>query len=395
MSIATPNFSGAHAEALVAVRRDLHRHPELGFREVRTAGIVADTLRGLGLEPRTGVGVTGVIALVKGGKPGKTVLLRADMDALPIQEENDTPYRSTHDGVMHACGHDCHVSVLLQVARALVAGAKEQKGDVLLVFQPSEETGGAKGGAEAMLKTGVLDEFRPDAAFGLHVWQDLPLGVIGVTDGPWMAAVDEFTVTLKGRGAHAAMPQASVDPVVCAAQIVTALQTLVSRRTDPFEQLVVSVTQLRAGTAFNIIPETAWMNGTIRCFDDAIWAAIPAEFERVVRGVAAAMGCEATIDFERGNRPTVNDPAMAAIARAAAIEVVGAGRVRTDVRTMGGEDFAAFLARVPGAFLAIGSRNESRGLVHEHHHPKFDVDEDSLRIGAEILLRTTRRFLAS
>ncbi len=395
MPIATPNFTGAHADELVAVRRDLHRHPELGFREVRTAGIVAAKLRSLGLEPRTGVGVTGVTALVKGGRPGRTVLLRADMDALPIQEENDTPYRSTNDGVMHACGHDCHVSVLLQVARALVAGANEQAGDVLLVFQPSEETGGAKGGAEAMLKTGLLEEYRPDAAFGLHVWQDLPLGVIGVTDGPWMAAVDEFTVTVKGKGAHAAMPQASVDPVVCAAQIVTALQTLVSRRADPFQQLVVSVTQVRAGTAFNIIPGTAWMNGTIRCFDDALWAAIPAEFERVVRGVASALGCDAAIDFERGNRPTVNDPAMAAIARAAAVDVVGAERVRGDVRTMGGEDFAAFLARVPGAFLAIGSRNESRGLVHEHHHPRFDVDEDVLRIGAEILLRTTRRFLAS
>ncbi|MFN8589064.1 MAG: amidohydrolase [Candidatus Eisenbacteria bacterium] len=395
MSIATPNFTGADADALVAVRRDLHQHPELGFREVRTAGIVADRLRALGLDPRTGVGVTGVTALVKGGKPGKTVLLRADMDALPIQEENDTPYRSRHDGVMHACGHDCHVSILLQVARALVQGAKDMRGNVLLVFQPSEETGGAKGGAEAMLKTGLLEEYRPDAAFGLHVWQDLPLGVIGVTDGPWMAAVDEFSVTVKGKGAHAAMPQASRDPIVCLAQMVTALQTMASRQTDPFQQLVVSVTQLRAGTAFNIIPETAWMNGTIRCFDDAVWAAVPGDFERIVQGVAQAMGCEAHVEFERGNRPTVNDPAMAAIARAAAIDVVGAASVREDVRTMGGEDFAAFLARVPGAFLAIGSRNEARGLVHEHHHPRFDVDEESLRIGAEILLRTTRRFLES
>ena len=395
MSIATPNFTGAHANELVAVRRDLHMHPELGFREVRTAGIVAERLRALGLEPKTGVGVTGVTALVKGGKPGKTVLLRADMDALPIQEENETPYRSKTDGVMHACGHDCHVSILLQVARALVADAPNMAGDVLLVFQPSEETGGAKGGAEAMIKAGVLDGPKPDAAFGLHVWQDLPLGIVGVTEGPWMAAVDEFTVTVKGVGAHAAMPQAGVDPVVCLAHMVTALQSLVSRNADPFQELVVSVTQLRAGSAFNIIPESAWMNGTIRVFDDALWAKIPGMFERVVQGVAHALGCEAHVHYERGNRPTVNDPAMCAIARAAAVEVVGAERLRTDVRTMGGEDFAAFLARVPGAFLAIGSRNEARGLVHEHHHPKFDVDEDVLRIGAEVLLRTTRRFLAS
>lgn len=395
MPIATPNFTGAHAEELVAVRRDLHRHPELGFREERTAAIVAERLRALGLKPKTGVGVTGVTALIEGGKPGRTVLLRADMDALPIQEENDTAYRSVHDGVMHACGHDCHVSILLQVARALVADAANLPGRVLLVFQPSEETGGAKGGAEAMLKAGVLDDPRPDAAFGLHVWQDLPLGVVGVTEGPWMAAVDEFTVTVKGVGAHAAMPQASVDPVVCLAHMVTALQSLVSRNADPFLQLVVSVTQLRAGSAFNIIPETAWMNGTIRVFDEGLWARVPGMFERVVQGVAQAMGCEAHVNYERGNRPTVNDPAMCAYPRAAALEVVGADRLRDDVRTMGGEDFAAFLARVPGAFIAVGSRNEERGLIHEHHHPKFDVDEDVLRIGAEILLRTTRRFLAS
>jgi amidohydrolase len=395
MPIVTPTFAGADVDALVAVRRDLHQHPEIGFEEVRTSGIVAARLRALGLEPRTGVGRTGVVAVVRGGRPGKTVLLRADMDALPIQEENDTPYRSQTPGRMHACGHDCHVSILLAVAKALVAGAKEMPGQVVLAFQPAEELGGPKGGAEAMILDGVLENPKPDAAFGLHVWQDLAVGTAGVTPGPWMAAVDEFTVTVKGRGAHAAMPQASLDPVVCLAHMVTALQTIASRSTDPFEQVVVSVTQLRAGTAFNIIPETAWMNGTTRVFDRALWARLPGLFERVVQGVAQAHGCDAQVLYERGNQPTVNDAALCRFARAAAAEVVGEERVRDDVRTMGGEDFSAFLARVPGVFIAVGSRNESRGLTYDHHHPRFDVDEDALRIGAEILLRTARGFLAS
>ena len=395
MTIATPSFTGPDVDELIAVRRDLHQHPELGFEEVRTSGIVAAKLRAIGLEPRTNVGRTGVVATLRGGRPGKTVLLRADMDALPIHEENDTPYRSRSDGKMHACGHDCHVSILLAVARRMVAGAKDLAGNVVFVFQPAEELGGPTGGAEAMINDGVLADAKPDAAFGLHVWQDLPLGVVGVTAGPWMAAVDEFTVTVRGRGAHGAMPQAGRDPVVCLAHMVTALQTLVSRNADPFQQAVVSVTQVRAGTAFNIIPETAWMNGTIRVFDLALWAAIPGMFERVVQGVAQALGCAAEVNFERGNLPTVNDPAMCAHARAAATAVVGAERVRDDVRTMGGEDFSAFLAKVPGVFIAVGSRNEQRGLVYDHHHPKFDVDEEVLRIGAEVLLGTARRFLAS
>jgi len=394
MAIVTPNFTDAAVDELIATRRDLHMHPELGFEEVRTSGIVAERLRALGIPVRDHVGGTGVLATIAGDKPGKRVLLRADMDALPILEENNTPYRSQTDGKMHACGHDCHTSILLGVGKRLHALRADLPGEVRLCFQPAEELGGPKGGAESMIKDGALDP-KPDAAFGLHVWQDLPLGVVGVTEGPWMAAVDEFTVTVKGKGVHAAMPQGGIDPVVCLAHMITALQTIVSRNADPFLQAVVSVTQLRAGTAFNIIPETAWMNGTIRVFEDNLWRDLPGHFERICRGVAAAFGCEVTVLYERGNRPTVNDASMCRFAREAAAEVVGLENVRHDVRTMGGEDFAAFLAEVPGVFIAVGSRNEKRGLIHEHHHPKFDVDEESLRIGAEILLRTTQKFLAS
>jgi len=395
MSTTLPSFAAADLEEMVATRRDLHAHPEVGFEEVRTSALVAERLRALGLEPRTGVGRTGVLARVTGGRPGRTVLLRADMDALPIQEENEVPYRSQNPGRMHACGHDCHTSILLGVAKRLVAEARDLPGSVVLCFQPAEELGGPKGGAEAMIQDGALEWAKADAAFGLHVWQDLPLGLVGVTAGPWMAAVDEFTVTFRGKGAHAAMPQAGRDPVVALAHAVTALQTLVSRNADPLKELVVSVTQLRAGSAFNIIPETAWMNGTVRVFDRDLWARAPREFERVVRGVAAALDCEAEILYERGNKPTYNDPAMCEYARAAAVSVVGEANLRTDVRTMGGEDFSTFLERVPGAFIAIGSRNEARGLTFDHHHPRFDVDEQSLRIGAEVLLETARRFLAS
>ncbi len=375
---------------MATVRRDLHQHPETAFEEVRTAGVVAERLKALGLAPRTGVAKTGVLATIRGGRPGRTVLLRADMDALPIQEENDTPYRSQVAGKMHACGHDCHTSILLAVAKQLVREAADLPGAVTVCFQPAEEVGG---GAETMIAEGALGDPKPDATFGLHVWQDLDLGKVGVTPGPFMAAVDEFTVTVTGTGAHAAMPHLGVDPVVCLASMVTALQSIASRLTNPFHEVVVSVTQLRAGSAFNIIPATAWMNGTVRVFDPAVWEALPGQFDRIVRGVAAAFGCTVAIDYRRFNQPTVNDPEMATLARAAAAEVVGSENVRDDVRTMGGEDFSAFLRKVPGCFIAIGSRNVSRGLIYGHHHPRFDVDEQCLAIGADVLLRTTRRFL--
>jgi amidohydrolase len=390
MKTATELFTEQDLQELIEVRRDLHAHPETAFQEVRTSGFVAARLRAMGLEAKTGVGRTGVLATIQGARPGKTVLLRADMDALPIQEENEVPYRSTTPGAMHACGHDCHTSILLGVGKKLVQDAGSFPGAVKLCFQPAEENGG---GADAMIADGALEGPRPDAAFGLHVWQDLDLGKVGITPGPFMAAVDEFVVTVSGKGAHAAQPHLGIDPVLCAAQMVNALQAIASRETDPFREVVVSVTQFHAGTAFNIIPPDARLNGTVRVFDPVIWEELPARFERVVRGVAAAFNCSVELEYVRHNRPTINDPRMASLARAVAIEVVGEENVVDDVRTMGGEDFSAFLARVPGCFIAVGSRNAAKGLVHGHHHPRFDVDEQCLRVGAEILLRTARRFL--
>ena len=384
------SFGAAEVQQMIETRRDLHAHPELAFEEVRTSGLVAERLTALGLSPVTGVGRTGVTALVEGARPGPTVLLRADMDALPIQEENDVPYRSQSAGRMHACGHDCHTSILLGVARRLVDERDSLRGRVKLVFQPAEECGG---GANGMIEAGVLRDPKPDAAFGLHVWQALDLGKVGVTAGPMMAAVDDISITLNGTGTHAAMPQLGVDPVLCAAHVITALQSVASREADPLQAVVVSITQMEAGTAFNIIPPSAKLRGTVRVFDPTLWRELPQRIERIVHGVAQAFRCTATIDYQRFNGPTVNDPAMAAVARDAAVDVVGASNVVEDVRTMGGEDFSSFLLQVPGCFIAIGSRNESRGLVHGHHHPRFDVDEASLAIGAEVMLRTTRRFL--
>jgi amidohydrolase len=392
MKTAASSFTESDLKDLVDVRRDLHAHPETAFQEVRTSGFVAGRLRALGLDVKTGVGRTGVLATVKGATAGKTVLLRADMDALPMQEENDVPYRSTNDGAMHACGHDCHTSILLGVANGLTRDAKSLRGSVRLCFQPAEENGG---GAVEMIRDGALEGPRPDAAFGLHVWQDLDLGKVGITPGPFMAAVDEFHVTVSGVGAHAAMPHLGVDPVVCLSHMVSALQNIASREADPFKEVVVSVTQIKAGSAFNIIPASAWMNGTVRVFDRELWATLPGRFARFIRGIAQAFGCECKIEYQRHNGPTINDPKMAALARAVACEVVGEENVVEDIRTMGGEDFSAFLEKVPGCFIAIGSRNESRGLIYGHHHPRFDVDEKCLEIGAEVLLRVARKYLDS
>ena len=396
MELELSALTSADVEELISTRRDLHRHPELGFEEIRTSGLVARRLTELGIPHRTGVGKTGVVALVgagAAGRPrGKVVLLRADMDALPIQEENDVPYRSTVDGKMHACGHDCHTSTLLTVARALKRDEPSLGGTVKLCFQPAEE---GFSGAEAMIRDGALEDPRPDAAFGYHVAQDLDLGTVSATPGPFMDAVDEFAVTLKGKGSHAAHPDLGVDPVLAAAHVTAALQSIVSRNVSPLLAAVVSVTQIKAGTAFNIIPETCWMNGTVRVFDTRVWEELPRLFERVVRNTAAALGCEAEIDYTRKHRATVNDSDMAAFARDVAAEVVGRENVRSDWCTMGGEDFSSFLHEVPGCFLMVGSRNRERGLVFGHHHPRFDVDERGMQIGAEILTRIARKYVGA
>jgi len=372
--------------ALVATRRDLHEHPEVGFEERRTSGIVAERLRGLGYEVRPGVGQTGVVGLRSGA--GRCVLVRADMDALPVEEANEIPYRSRVPGKMHACGHDGHVAIGLEVARRLHAAALP--GAVKFAFQPAEEIAG---GAKAMIADGVLETPRVDAAVGIHLWNDLPVGTVGVMPGPVMASVDEFEITIVGRGGHAAAPQQTVDPVLVAAHVITALQTLVSRRRNPFEEGVVSVTAVNAGHAFNVIPGRAELRGTVRTFGGKFYEEAPALVDTTVKNVAAAFGASAEVRYTHLCKPTVNDARVTRVVADAAAEVVGRDNVVSGVRTMGGEDMSFFLARVPGCFAFVGSAPRG-GKTSPHHSPTFDIDEESLVIGAELLTHTVLRLLA-
>lgn len=376
-------------EALVATRRDLHAHPELGFQETRTSGIIAARLEELGYQVRSHVGRTGVVGLK--GHGGRCVLLRADMDALPVEEANEVPYRSRNPGRMHACGHDGHVAIGLEVARRLARfpGTGAGAGAVKFAFQPAEEI---SDGAGAMIADGVLEQPHVDAAFGLHLWNTMPVGTIGLMAGPIMASVDQFEITVTGTGGHAAMPHLAVDPVLAAAQVVTALQSLVSRRRDPFEPAVVSVTQLAAGHAFNVIPERAVLRGTVRTFGGRFFDAAPRLLEDTARATAAAFGADVSVDYRRLSGPLVNDAAMTQIMQAVAEDLVGKQHVKHGVRTMGGEDMSYFLERVPGCFAFVGAARPD-GSSFPHHSPRFDIEEESLVIGAELLSRTAVRYL--
>jgi amidohydrolase len=379
------NLPTVDRAALVRDRRDLHQHPELGFQETRTGTLVQERLRSLGYDVRTGVGRTGIVGVKGNGQ--RCVLLRADMDALPIEEANDVPYRSRHPGAMHACGHDGHVAIGLEVARRLAA--VPLPGAVKFAFQPAEEL---SGGATAMIGDGILTAPTVDAAFGIHVWNDLPVGTIGIMAGAMMASVDEFDITITGTGGHAAMPHRAIDPVLAAAHVITALQSLVSRRRDPFEEGVVSVTQVAAGHAFNVIPPQATLRGTVRTFGGKFYDDAPRLVEDTARGIAQAMGAAASVEFRRLTGPLVNDPAMAELMNDVAQDIVGKNRVKGNIRTMGGEDMSYFLKQVPGCFAFVGSA-KADGTSFPHHSPRFDIDEEALPIAAELLTRTAAGFL--
>lgn len=373
---------------LVADRRHLHANPELAYEEFETALFIEKRVRELGYDVQTGVGKTGVVATRK-GTGGKCVLLRADMDALPVQEENDVPFRSTVQGRMHACGHDGHVAVGLATAARLAQ--VDLPGSVRFAFQPAEEGGN---GAEAMINDGTLKDPRVDAAFGMHLWTYLPVGTIAVTGGPVFASADGFEITVRGRGGHAAIPDQTIDPVVISAQIISALQTVVSRRADPMEQAVVTVTAVHAGEAFNIIPETAVMRGTVRTFGGEIHGRVPDLMQDIVTGIARAMGGDASFEYTRMVPATVNDSAMATLMAEVAEEVVGRERVRHDERTMGAEDMSFFLQAAPGCYALVGCGNPDKGATYPHHSPHFTIDEDALGIAVELLSRTAVRYLS-
>jgi len=374
---------------LVAWRRDLHRHPELGFAEVRTASIIARHLSELGLEVQTGIGKTGVVGLLEGRQPGPVVMLRFDMDALPITEENATDYVSQSPGVMHACGHDGHVAIGLGVATLLARHRNELSGSVKFVFQPAEE---GMGGAMEMIEDGALQGPRPDVALGLHIINQLPLGQVAAGEGPVMAAAERFHCIVTGRGGHGATPHQTVDAVVVAAQIVTALQTVVSRNVDPAEPVVVSVGSLHSGSAFNIIAEQAELWGTIRTFDEATRQTVLRRVREVVEGTAHTLGASVQLEIEELTLAVVNDVAASARVREAAARVVGAGNVGAQQRWMASEDMSYFLREVGGCFFFLGGARHLSEFPH--HNPRFDFDEGVLPQGAAILCETAASYLA-
>jgi amidohydrolase len=379
----------AEAKELAAftidLRRDFHRHPELGYREVRTAGIVARELRELGMEISTGVAETGVVGLLEGSRPGPVVLLRFDMDALPVQEQNETGYASQTAEVMHACGHDGHVAVGLTVARMLNRYKKEFCGTVKFIFQPAEE---GLGGAERMIAAGILESPRPQHSLALHFWNEKPLGWLGIPSGPLMAGADLFTIRLTGKGGHAAAPHRTVDPLAAAAQVISALQTIVSRNLSPLESAVVTVARLSAGEAYNVIPQTAELAGTIRTFEEDVHARVVERIEQIVAGVSQAMGCSAEVKIDRLTPPVINDAAAAAQVTRAANTLFPGHQIDTAYRTMVSEDMACIMQEVPGCYFLVGSANSARGLDFGHHHPRFDFDEQALPWAAALMART-------
>jgi len=371
--------------SLVAWRRALHKRPELGFAEHETAAFVAARLRELEIDVKTGVAKTGVVGVLRAKASSRPpVLLRADMDALPIVETPGRSYGSEVAGRMHACGHDGHMAMLLGAASVLSAVRERINRDVVFCFQPGEE---GFGGADAMIREGVLSEHGVAEVYGLHLWSLFPVGTVQVRSGPTMAAQDEFVATLVGKAGHGAMPHEALDPVVAAAQAVVALQSVVARSIDPIHPAVVSVGSLHAGTAPNVIPEAATMQGTLRSFDEGVREILRRRVREVLQGTAAAAGCRLDYTLSPGYPAVVNDPEAVSRVRRHAAVVVGAANVVEPAPMAAAEDFSYFLRQVPGAFAFIGAGNVARGITAPHHAPQFDIDESALPIGTELLAR--------
>lgn len=380
----------AIAPSVVADRRTIHRRPELAFHEHETSALVESRLRALGIPVRTGVGGTGVVGLIEGARPGRTVLLRADMDALPIQEESAAEYASGVPGVMHACGHDAHTAILVGAARLLTERRSELAGRVKLMFQPAEE-GGA--GALRMIEDGLLEDPPVDAAFMLHVAHGLAAGKVATAPGPVLAGANSFTITVEGQGGHASRPHVAVDPVVAGAHVVTALQTLVSRQAPPDLAAVVTLGSFQAGTAANIIPDRAVLKGTIRAYDGRLMKELEQRLVEIAAGVASALCARATVEFHMHYPPTVNDPAMTELLSGAGRAALGPEAVGVVEPVMAAEDFSFVLERVPGAMLSLGVRAPEWDEPRPVHTPRFDVDESALPVGVACMASVAMEYL--
>lgn len=358
-----------------SLRRDFHRYPELGFQEYRTAEIVARELTTLGLEVSTGIAETGVVALIEGASSGPVLLLRFDMDALPVQEETGAEYASENSGIMHACGHDGHTAIGLTVARILQRHYQELAGTVKLVFQPAEE---GLGGAERMVAEGVLDNPRPDSSLALHLWNELPIGTLAFTPGPFMAASETFKIILTGRGGHGAMPHTTRDPISAAAQILNGIQTIISRELNPLDSAVISVTSIHGGHTFNVIPSQVEMEGTIRTFKPEVRLNVLQRFQELVVGIASVFGCEAEVRIKAITPAVINDPALTKLASEVAHSIFPDHNILNNYQNMVSEDMAFLMQDLPGSYFFVGSQNASLGFNASHHHPRFDFDEQAL-----------------
>ncbi len=382
---------------VVALRRDLHAHPELSNREERTGRLVADRLRALGLEVRHPVARTGVVGVLRGGRPGGVVALRADIDALPIQEESDAPYQSQVPGVMHACGHDAHTAILVGAAEVLSGLVDRLPGTVVFLFQPAEEGApeGEEGGAALMVKEGALDDPPVEAVFGLHVGGWVETGQMGFAPGPFFASSDTFTITVAGHSVHGAQPHHGLDPIPVAAEIVQALQLIVTRQIDGRQPRVLSIGRIQGGTRFNIIADEVVMDGTLRTHDDTVRTEIKERMARTVQGIAAAHGTTATLRFlDEGNPPTVNDAALAGLARPALERVFGPAGVLDVEPLMVAEDFPSYGEKAPYFYFSLGTRNDTKGIASVNHTATFDVDEDALPLGVRALATLAWEYLA-
>ncbi|HEX2325752.1 MAG TPA: amidohydrolase [Chloroflexota bacterium] len=405
----TLTLTDADRQFVVDFRRDLHRHPELAFEEHRTAGRVADVLREAGLEVRTGIGGTGVLGVLRGagsagaagtsgspgktGKTGRTILIRADMDALPVQEAPGRPYGSQEPGKMHACGHDGHTAMALTAARVLARSRERLPGNAVFAFQPAEET---TGGAARMIQEGALRDPRVDAAIGFHLANTLPVGQIAAQPGPITAATDGFVLTITGKGGHAARPHLSVDPVAVSFQVGTALHTLMTRERSPALPAVLTIGAIHGGTAGNVIADSVELRGTLRTYDPQLREHLRRRVEEVSTGIAVALRAGARLEWDEGAYPPcVNNPDVTALMQRAAVAVLGAEALVEHEPSLGGDDMAFFLAAVPGCYARLGSANAGAGLDAPHHSARFDFDEAALPIGVQVLVRATLDFLST
>ncbi len=365
---------------VIALRRQFHTFPELGREEYETQKKIMEELKSMGLEPRPAAG-TGVIAEIKGGKSGKTIAIRADIDALPIQDEINQPYRSQNPGVCHACGHDGHTAMLLGIAKVFTAIKDELSGNIRLLFQPSEER--LPGGAIDMITDGALRGV--DFVIGAHLWQPLDIGTMGLTYGPMMAAADQFTITVQGRGGHGSMPHQTIDPLYVGAQIVLALKTITGNNVNANDLAVLSLGVFKAGDAFNIIPDSAVLQGTVRTFAQSTRETVFASIDRISSGICAAAGATYKLESSFGYPPVVNNPEVAKTVAKVGADVLGEAGVLELNPAMVAEDFSYYQEQVPGCFMFIGAGNKEKGIVYTHHHPKFDLDEKALSYGVEIM----------